>query len=105
MQLDYYKILGVGPTADLETIARAFRRRAGQCHPDHGVHHAHLVAINPAWAILSDPELRSRYDLSRKGMGSASLAERASHDRDEAQQWAENYPRTWPEYESWLGSI
>ena len=58
MDPDYYTILGVSPTADLETIHLAFRQKAAQCHPDHGGSHERMVEVNTAWEVLSDPELR-----------------------------------------------
>lgn len=61
MQLpDYYAILRVAPTADLITIKRAYRRRATECHPDHGGDHREMAKVNEAWFILSDPGKRSQ---------------------------------------------
>lgn len=69
-QKDYYKVLGVARDADERDIKRAFRRLTVQNHPDK----AHLngiteeeaqkkmAAINEAYEVLSDPELRQRFD-------------------------------------------
>jgi len=62
---DYYKILGVPRNADDKTIKQAYRRLARKHHPD--VSKAAGAAerfkeINEAYAVLSDPEKRGRYD-------------------------------------------
>ena len=69
-QKDYYKVLGVGRDADAREIKRAFRRLTVQHHPDkvaqHGTNEAdaqrRMAAINEAYEVLSDPELRARFD-------------------------------------------
>src|SRR3989442_12389596 len=62
---DYYQILGVPKNADDKTIKSAYRRLARKHHPD--VTHAKDAAerfkeINEAYAVLSDPDKRRRYD-------------------------------------------
>jgi len=62
---DYYKILGVDRNAGEKTIKQAYRRLARKHHPD--VSKATGTAerfkeINEAYAVLSDPEKRRRYD-------------------------------------------
>lgn len=60
---DYYKILGVGRTADEKTIKTAYRRLARKHHPDVNRGSAdRFKEINEAYAVLSDPEKRKRYD-------------------------------------------
>jgi DnaJ family protein C protein 3 len=69
-QKDYYKVLGVSRDADERDIKRAFRRLTVQNHPDkahiHGVSQEEaqkkMSAINEAYEVLSDPELRQRFD-------------------------------------------
>jgi|DewCreStandDraft_5_1066085.scaffolds.fasta_scaffold02009_5 curved DNA-binding protein len=62
---DYYRILGVEPTADAKTISRAYKRLARQYHPD--VNKAagaeeRFKEINEAYQVLGDPQKRARYD-------------------------------------------
>jgi curved DNA-binding protein CbpA len=62
-----YELLGVPPHADTEAIHRAYRAAARRLHPDTmddgaaGDDEA-MRALNDAWAILRDPELRAEYD-------------------------------------------
>lgn len=65
-----YAALGVSPSADQETIRRAFRQLAASLHPDKARDPAaregatHLFArIQHAYEVLSDPELRDIYDV------------------------------------------
>ncbi|HLF49303.1 MAG TPA: DnaJ C-terminal domain-containing protein [Methylomirabilota bacterium] len=60
---DYYKILGVGRSADDKAIKTAYRKLARQHHPDVSKGSPErFKEINEAYAVLSDPEKRKRYD-------------------------------------------
>ena len=65
---DYYKILGVSSDADDRTIKRAYRTLTKQHHPDKNPHipkedaEKKMAGINEAYEVLSDPELRARFD-------------------------------------------
>src|SRR5215210_3439175 len=88
---DYYEILGVAPDADSDQIQRAYRRRAREHHPDVSSHagaEEQFKAISEAYAVLSDPQRRRRYDATRAGRGrnSAGAASRARTRR--ATAWA-----------------
>lgn len=62
-QKDYYKVLDVPRDADERTIKKAFRKKAKENHPDkNGGSEKEMQAINEAYEVLSDPELRARYD-------------------------------------------
>lgn len=69
-QKDYYKVLGVSRDADSREIKRAFRRLTVQHHPDkahqNGVSpeeaQKKMASINEAYEVLSDPELKQRFD-------------------------------------------
>ncbi len=66
MTVDYYEVLGVVKTTDRKEIKAAYRKLALKFHPDKnpGDHEAEekFKQINEAYAILSDPEKRDRYD-------------------------------------------
>ena len=67
---DYYKVLGVSRDADDRTIKRAYRTLTKQHHPDktqsQGVSkedaEKKMASINEAYEVLSDPELKARFD-------------------------------------------
>jgi len=61
-QKDYYKVLGVARDADAKTIKKAFRRAAMVAHPDKGGSESKMAAVNEAYEVLSNPELRQRFD-------------------------------------------
>ncbi|KLO17381.1 hypothetical protein SCHPADRAFT_925865 [Schizopora paradoxa] len=59
---DYYKVLGVARDADERTIKKAYRKAAKTAHPDKGGSEEKMAAVNEAYEVLSDPELRARFD-------------------------------------------
>jgi curved DNA-binding protein CbpA len=59
---DWYGVLEVVPTATQEEVKRAYRRKAFVCHPDRGGSAFRMKAVNEAWAVLGDADLRRQYD-------------------------------------------
>ena len=67
---DYYKVLGVSRDADEREIKKAFRKLTVQFHPDKAAKNGisqeeaqkKMSAINEAYEVLSDPELKERFD-------------------------------------------
>lgn len=65
MARDYYEILGVSRDADKEEIKHAYRRQARKFHPDVNKEpgaEERFKEINRAYEVLSEPEIRARYD-------------------------------------------
>ncbi len=64
--IDYYNILGVDKNIPQKDVRKAFLKRAKQFHPD--LHpddpkaKAKFQALNEAYAVISDPEKRKKYD-------------------------------------------
>ena len=79
MEEDYYKILNVETSASQPQIKESYRKLALQYHPDRNrddpAASTRMKGINESYAVLSDPEKRSRYDALRQTYGSAA------HDR------------------------
>lgn len=63
---DFYDILGVHRGADAATLKSAYRRLVKQCHPDANQDdpkaEARFKEVSEAYAILSDPDKRAKYD-------------------------------------------
>lgn len=64
--IDYYQILGVCPKASQVEIRSAYRKLARQLHPDISSApeaNEEFARLSEAYRVLSNPELRSLYDL------------------------------------------
>lgn len=77
---DYYEILGISKNADDASIKRAYRNLAMKYHPDRNPEDVQAMEkmreINEAYAVLSDPKKRQRYDT----YGHAGLESLTSDD-------------------------
>jgi curved DNA-binding protein CbpA len=64
--VDFYKILQVDPEAHPDVIRAAYRVLARAYHPDiQGGSAEMMVALNNAWAVISDERKRAEYDQGR----------------------------------------
>jgi curved DNA-binding protein CbpA len=59
---DLYNILGVKKNAKSGGIKRAYRKKAGESHPDRGGEAEQFNLVKLAYDVLSDDERRERYD-------------------------------------------
>lgn len=70
---DHYEVLQVSPRADQETIQRVFRHLAKRLHPDNteSGDPERFGELVEAFRVLSDPELRARYDVKHERLREA----------------------------------
>jgi len=63
MAKDYYNILGVNKSASKDEIKKAFRKLAGQYHPDKKTgDEAKFKEVSEAYSVLGDEKKRAEYD-------------------------------------------
>ncbi len=75
---DYYEVLSVERTADGETLKKSYRKLALQYHPDRNpgdkAAEDKFKEAAEAYAVLSDPEKRARYDQFGHSMGGGGFS-------------------------------
>lgn len=73
----HYEVLGIGPWATYEELRLAYLNRAHELHPD--LHFGappmvldrlndEMAAVNEAWRVLGDEQLRREYDVRHMGV-------------------------------------
>ena len=57
-----YEVLGVEPSADEDSLRRAYRLRLRQSHPDTGGDAAVFIQVQRAWELVGTADARAAYD-------------------------------------------
>ena len=79
MQTDYYKILGLTPSATPEQIRQAYRTKAKLYHPDINNNPNAKVLfqlINEAYQVLVNPDKKRWYDFKLKYPTTTAIKQR-----------------------------
>lgn len=61
--MDYYKTLGIKRQANEDEIRQAYKKLALQHHPDRGGDEEEFKKVSEAYAVLSDKDKKSMYDM------------------------------------------
>jgi curved DNA-binding protein CbpA len=63
---DYYETLQISPNADPDTVHRVYRLLAQRFHPDNkeSGDEGRFRAVSEAYAVLSEPTRRAKYDVA-----------------------------------------
>ena len=87
---NYYSLLGVRRTADTATIKKAYKEMARKYHPDKykGPAPVKMEDLNRAHEVLTDPDLRKRYDVYGKDPEHHDV-QRAEEARQRQQEYAQ----------------
>jgi len=76
---DFYNILGVTRTADTKEIKVGYRKLAKQFHPDANPGKdttEKFQEINRAYEVLTDPDLKKKYDMfGERGLGTSASSD------------------------------
>ena len=82
--IDYYKIMGIAKDTPQSDIRKAYLKRTKlfhpDLHPDDPKAKAKFQALNEAYAVLSDPDKRKKYDKYGEQWQQADAYEQASRN-------------------------
>ena len=88
----YYGILDLHPSASAIAIRRSYRQLSKKYHPDTtelspSIAKAKFQRLNEAYAVLSNPERRSLYDL-QIGYSRINVIQEPNWERSDDRQWS-----------------
>ena len=65
MDVDYYELLGLSPSASTDAVRNAYKEKAMKHHPDRGGSAPLWAQIQKAYDTLSDLQRRAVYDRTK----------------------------------------
>ncbi len=88
----YYGILNLHPSASMIAIRRSYRQLSKKYHPDTtelnpNIAKAKFQRLNEAYAVLSNPERRSLYDL-KIGYSRINVIQAPNWEQSDADRWS-----------------
>ncbi len=88
----YYALLGLHPSASEIAIRRSYRQLSKKYHPDttelaQNVAKAKFQRLNEAYAVLSNPEKRSLYDL-KIGYSRINVIQAPNWQQPDGESWS-----------------
>jgi curved DNA-binding protein len=93
--IDYYKILGIDKNASQEDIKKAYRKLARKYHPDLNPNdkeaHKQFQQINEANEVLSDAEMRKKYDQYGQQYGKDWKHAEEFEKQRQSQQYSQSF--------------
>lgn len=85
---DYYELLQIPPNANADEVKKAYRKLAFKYHPDTNTDNEfaaqHFQDLQEAYAIISNPTQRKKYDTER---WLAGMSNRATEQEHITPQW------------------
>jgi curved DNA-binding protein CbpA len=97
MSADYYKVLGILPTATDDVVRAVYRALAKKHHPDTGGDAERFREISEAYSVLTDPVKRRSFDRSHEIYFSPET-DIGETDEELEREWSEAIERA-PEIE------
>lgn len=93
--IDYYKVLGVDKSASQDDIKKAYRKLARKHHPDLNPNDKEaqkkFQQINEANEVLSDPEMRKKYDQYGQQYGKDWKHAEEFEKQRQSQQYSQSF--------------
>jgi hypothetical protein len=89
---DPYKVLGVAPTASIEEIKAAYRKKAKDTHPDknpdlnHDTASHNFRSVVDAHDTLTDPKKKRLYDMNRQNYATQARKQQQQAEQQKAQR-------------------
>jgi curved DNA-binding protein CbpA len=96
LNINYYEVFGISPTASSEDISTAHKALAKKYHPDINSSrdaHEKMAMLNEANEVLSDTKKREKYDSEL----TQNQQQRQNHVKPSHQAAAKKQPRTTPD--------